>query len=105
MFLGKLAKLELAGATEGAIKGAWEDAFLDTVHHLCSHPSPPEVRPPSLPPPLPPAPLPPDRAALGPAPRAAWPSHIAGVSRVNHAHVSRFSSGTMYGFVRGRHCA
>lgn len=39
--MDKLAKLELAGATDGPIKVAWEDAFLDTLHHLCSTPDPP----------------------------------------------------------------
>lgn len=44
VFLDKLAKLERMGATEGPIKAAWEDSFLDTLHHLCSHPDPPDVR-------------------------------------------------------------
>lgn len=41
VFMDKLAKLELAGATDGPIKLAWEDAFLDALHHLCSTPDPP----------------------------------------------------------------
>ena len=51
VFMDKLAKLEVAGATDGPIKVAWEDAFLDALHHLCSTPDPPlaEVAPSDLP--------------------------------------------------------
>ena len=34
----RLAALERSGATEGPIKGAWEDAFLDLTHRLITQP-------------------------------------------------------------------
>lgn len=40
----RLAALERSGATEGPIKGAWEDAFLDLTHRLITQPGT-EVRP------------------------------------------------------------
>jgi len=45
LFLERLAALERSGATEGSIKGPWEDAFLDLIHHLATQP-PTEARPP-----------------------------------------------------------
>lgn len=39
----RLAALERSGATEGAIKGPWEEAFLDLIYRLATQP-PTEVR-------------------------------------------------------------
>ena len=38
LFMERLAALERSGATEGPIKGAWEDAFLDLTHRLITQP-------------------------------------------------------------------
>jgi hypothetical protein len=35
----RLAALERSGATEGPIKAAWEDAFLDLIYRLTTQPA------------------------------------------------------------------
>lgn len=44
LFLSKLALLEGQPVTSGLIRAEWEAEFLETVYHVCSTPSPPEVR-------------------------------------------------------------
>lgn len=38
LFMERLAALERSGATEGPIKGPWEDAYLDLIYRLATQP-------------------------------------------------------------------